>query len=125
MNPEEELTKLLEEQIQEQIDKEIWEPILESTKDGVIVTTKLCSNKVITDGDIISAASPYMDSGEEDGVKWFVDYDKKQKEWVVTVSNGTKAVLERFSGYQPQFGVDLGDANRIEEILDKLINELR
>lgn len=118
MNPEEELTKLLEEQIQEQIDKEIWEPILESTKDGAIVTPKLRFDKVFTD-------NPYMDSGEEDGVKWFVDYDTKQKEWAVTVSNGTKVILERFRGYQPQFGVDLQDANRIKEILDKLINELK
>lgn len=67
----------------------------------------------------------HYDSGEENGIKWFVDLNPSKGEWTVTVTNDVETKTESFHwAYEPRFGIDILDANQIESILDKFINEL-
>ena len=66
----------------------------------------------------------HYNSGEENGIKWFVDLDSIKKEWTVTVKNDAETKTETFHwAHEPRFGIDVSDANQIESILDKFINK--
>jgi hypothetical protein len=60
--------------------------------------------------------------GEEDGIKWVVDWING---WDITVTKGDLVEHENIGGYEPRCGVDVLDLNRIEETLDKLITKLK
>ena len=64
-----------------------------------------------------------IESGEERGVVWRVDtlsYDPILV--TVTSAKGSKTV-EVKCWHKPIFGYDIDDLQRVEEVLDRLINE--
>ena len=64
--------------------------------------------------------------GEEYGIQWFIDHDTKRAEWVVTATDGKRTYTERFGWiHEPVFGIDVTDANRIEEVLDRLVSKCK
>ena len=60
--------------------------------------------------------------GEEDGIKWVVDWING---WDITVTKGNLIEHENIGGHEPCFGVDALDLNIIEETLEKFITKLK
>jgi len=68
----------------------------------------------------------HYSSGDEDGIQWYLDLDCKNTEWIVTVTDGENTYTENFTYlYEPIFGIDLADADRVDEILDRLISKCK
>lgn len=61
------------------------------------------------------------DSGTEGDCVWSVDINGRK--WTVTVEKNGEIKTESFYGYEPRFGVDVEDANRVEELLERFIRE--
>ena len=65
-------------------------------------------------------------SGEEYGVEWWIDPDTERGEWVVTATDGKRTYTERFGWmHEPVFGIDVTDAERIEEVLGRLVSKCK
>ena len=64
----------------------------------------------------------YKQAGVEDGVSWEVEW---KNGWDITVSKGDIVEHENIGGFEPRFGIDALDLNRIEETLEKFIKKLK
>ena len=65
-------------------------------------------------------------AGEEYGIQWFIYPDTDSAEWVVTATDGKRTYTERFGWtHEPVFGIDVTDANSIEEVLDRLVSKCK
>lgn len=62
----------------------------------------------------------FFNSGEENGIKWDIEW-KNGWEIVVTKDNKTKIVT--IEGRPPIFGVDVDDISNVNKKLDEIINE--
>lgn len=63
--------------------------------------------------------------GTEGEITWFVDYISSAKKWKITVMKSSTQLEDEIYGYEPKFGIDLQDSMQIEEILDKLIKQMK
>ena len=60
-------------------------------------------------------------SGENDGIKWSVDYDSELGNWIVVATDGNnKATREFFSAHDPVFGVDGIDMEQIDTAIARV-----
>jgi hypothetical protein len=74
----------------------------------------------------ISTERRHYMSGEYDGVRWHVDFDSENAMLVVTATDGKREYEERLEWvHEPVFGIDVTDANRVEEVLDRLVSKCK
>lgn len=62
----------------------------------------------------------FFNSGEENGIKWDINW---KNGWEIIVSKGDIVKSITIDGHPPVCGVDIEDYYRVNEALDKLIEE--
>ncbi len=63
--------------------------------------------------------------GEESGMQWFVDLDRVNLQWIVTVTDGIRPMIRRIEcTHEPTCGIDVADADRINGAIDEMKSEL-
>ena len=102
------LTKLLEEQISNELEETLLKPM----KSGYVSSVPVPNST--------GHVNRTYQSGEENGIHWEVFYNEG---WIIRVSKKGISKEKNIGGYEPRFGVDCGDSVRIEETLDKMLSE--
>ena len=118
INGEEALTKLLQKEINRQLEK----GVLEELKKAEWKKYPFDFNQFIESHK--QAKTKHYIEGTEGEITWFADYMASDKKWKITVIRGDIQLENEFYGYEPRFGIDLKDSEHIEQILDKLISTI-